>query len=70
MLRAGLCRLHPREAAARGGCCPPAVTDTPRGGVCCGCRAKNDKRTLYVGGLDDDVDVAVLRAAFIPFGEV
>jgi hypothetical protein len=33
-------------------------------------RAKNDKRTLYVGGLDDDVDLAVLRAAFIPFGEV
>ena len=34
------------------------------------CRVKNDKRTLYVGGLDDDVDLAVLRAAFIPFGEV
>jgi|LauGreDrversion2_3_1035106.scaffolds.fasta_scaffold116647_1 hypothetical protein len=34
------------------------------------CRSKNDKRTLYVGGLDEDVDLAVLRAAFIPFGEV
>mmetsp|Transcript_33362 Transcript_33362/g.68893 ORF Transcript_33362/g.68893 Transcript_33362/m.68893 type:complete len:134 (-) Transcript_33362:2267-2668(-) len=31
---------------------------------------KQDKRTLYVGGLDEDVDVEVLRAAFIPFGEL
>jgi len=34
------------------------------------CRSKTDKRILYVGGLDEDVDLAVLRAAFIPFGEV
>jgi hypothetical protein len=33
-------------------------------------RVKNDKRILYVGGLEDEVDLAVLRAAFIPFGEV
>mmetsp|Transcript_3104 Transcript_3104/g.7378 ORF Transcript_3104/g.7378 Transcript_3104/m.7378 type:complete len:145 (-) Transcript_3104:30-464(-) len=32
--------------------------------------SKNDKRTLYVGGLQDDVVVEHLRAAFIPFGEV
>eukprot|EP00996_Jenningsia_fusiforme_P004869 NODE_5748_length_641_cov_28.929054_g5357_i0.p1 GENE.NODE_5748_length_641_cov_28.929054_g5357_i0~~NODE_5748_length_641_cov_28.929054_g5357_i0.p1 ORF type:complete len:111 (-),score=23.84 NODE_5748_length_641_cov_28.929054_g5357_i0:221-553(-) len=29
-----------------------------------------DKRTLYVGGLDAQVDTATLRAAFVPFGEV
>ncbi len=28
------------------------------------------KRTLYVGGLDDKVDVATLTAAFLPFGEI
>ncbi len=33
-------------------------------------RVKQDKRTLYVGGLDEDVDVEILKAAFIPFGEV
>ena len=33
-------------------------------------RPKQDKRTLYVGGLDEDVGVEILRAAFIPFGEV
>ena len=30
----------------------------------------NDKRTLYVGGLDDSVTEATVRAAFVPFGEV
>jgi RNA recognition motif-containing protein len=33
-------------------------------------RPKNDKRTLYVGGLEEDVTVQTLKAAFIPFGEV
>ena len=28
------------------------------------------KRTLYVGGLGDKVDVELLRAAFIPFGDL
>ena len=28
------------------------------------------KRTLYVGGLDDKVDIAILTAAFLPFGEI
>ncbi len=28
------------------------------------------KRTLYVGGLDDGVTEELLRAAFIPFGEI
>uniref|UniRef100_A0A7S0W0C0 RRM domain-containing protein n=1 Tax=Hemiselmis tepida TaxID=464990 RepID=A0A7S0W0C0_9CRYP len=32
--------------------------------------SRQDKRTLYVGGLAEDVDVATLRAAFIPFGEL
>mmetsp|Transcript_3114 Transcript_3114/g.7331 ORF Transcript_3114/g.7331 Transcript_3114/m.7331 type:complete len:135 (-) Transcript_3114:379-783(-) len=31
---------------------------------------KNDKRTLYVGGLEEDVTVETLRAAFIPFGDL
>jgi hypothetical protein len=31
---------------------------------------KQDKRTLYVGGLEEDVDINTLRSAFIPFGEV
>jgi len=29
-----------------------------------------EKRTLYVGGLDEAGDEATLKAAFIPFGEV
>uniref|UniRef100_A0A7S4GHE4 RRM domain-containing protein n=1 Tax=Eutreptiella gymnastica TaxID=73025 RepID=A0A7S4GHE4_9EUGL len=29
-----------------------------------------EKRTLYVGGLEEGVDEAILKAAFIPFGEV
>ncbi|XP_055388885.1 peptidyl-prolyl cis-trans isomerase E-like [Condylostylus longicornis] len=28
------------------------------------------KRTLYVGGLDDHVNKAILQAAFIPFGDI
>jgi len=28
------------------------------------------KKTLYVGGLDEQVDVTLLQAAFIPFGEI
>ena len=32
--------------------------------------AVNDKRTLYVGGLDERVDRGVLHAAFVPFGEI
>jgi len=32
--------------------------------------AVNDKRTLYVGGLEESVTEATLRAAFLPFGEV
>jgi peptidyl-prolyl isomerase E (cyclophilin E) len=31
---------------------------------------RNDKRTLYVGGLDDTVNETLLYAAFIPFGDV
>ena len=30
----------------------------------------NDKRTLYVGGLEESVTEATLRAAFVPFGEL
>ncbi|CAG8441928.1 2520_t:CDS:2 [Ambispora gerdemannii] len=29
-----------------------------------------NKCTIYVGGLDDQVDEKVLHAAFIPFGEI
>ncbi|KAI9279802.1 peptidyl-prolyl cis-trans isomerase E [Sporodiniella umbellata] len=32
--------------------------------------AKNNKTTLYISGLDQQVNEAVLHAAFIPFGEV
>ena len=32
--------------------------------------AVNDKRTLYVGGLEESVTEATLRAAFVPFGEI
>lgn len=28
------------------------------------------KRTVFVGGLDDEVDEKVLHAAFIPFGDI
>jgi len=30
----------------------------------------NDKRTLYVGGLEESVTEETLRAAFVPFGEI
>lgn len=30
----------------------------------------NDKRTLYVGGLDESVTEETVRAAFVPFGEL
>ena len=32
--------------------------------------AQQQKRTLYVGGLEDDVDEKTLHAAFIPFGDI
>ena len=32
--------------------------------------AVNDKRTLYVGGLEESVTEATLKAAFLPFGEI
>lgn len=28
------------------------------------------KRTLYIGGLDENVDKTILQAAFIPFGDL
>merc|ERR1719217_1446906 len=30
----------------------------------------NDKRTLYVGGLEESVNEDTLRAAFVPFGDI
>ena len=30
----------------------------------------NQKKTCYVGGLADEVDESVIRAAFIPFGDI
>lgn len=33
-------------------------------------KGTNPKTTLYVGGLDESVDVATLHAAFIPFGDL
>jgi len=30
----------------------------------------NNKRTIYVGGLADEADESVVRAAFIPFGDI
>ncbi|KAL2733290.1 peptidyl-prolyl cis-trans isomerase E-like [Vespula maculifrons] len=32
--------------------------------------SSNTKRTIYVGGLAEEVDEKVLHAAFIPFGEI
>ncbi|KAG2201481.1 hypothetical protein INT46_010097 [Mucor plumbeus] len=32
--------------------------------------AKDNKTTLYIGGIDQHVDSAILHAAFIPFGEI
>merc|ERR1712086_611626 len=29
-----------------------------------------DKRTLYVGGLEENVDEAIVHSAFIPFGDI
>lgn len=30
----------------------------------------NHKRTIYVGGLAEEVDEKILNAAFIPFGDI
>lgn len=30
----------------------------------------NDKRTVYVGGLSDDVTEQLIKDAFIPFGDI
>lgn len=30
----------------------------------------NSKRTVYVGGLAEEVDARVLHAAFVPFGDL
>merc|ERR1712072_272202 len=30
----------------------------------------SDKRTLYVGGLEENVDEPILHSAFIPFGDI
>lgn len=32
--------------------------------------SSNSKRTIYVGGLAEEVDEKVLNAAFIPFGDI
>lgn len=50
--------------------CPWAEAEAPSCPQPLRMAGKQDKRTLYVGGLDEDVNVEVLRAAFIPFGEV
>jgi peptidyl-prolyl isomerase E (cyclophilin E) len=33
-------------------------------------KGPNPKTTLYVGGLEDNVNEAILHSAFIPFGEI
>lgn len=33
-------------------------------------RIANKKTTLYVGGLDPEVTVAIVQAAFVPFGDI
>ena len=38
--------------------------------VAVGGKGSNPKTTLYVGGLEESVNEAILHAAFIPFGEV
>lgn len=30
----------------------------------------NDKRTVYVGGISDEVNEQLIRDAFIPFGDI
>lgn len=30
----------------------------------------NNKKTLYVGGLSEDVDINMIRSAFLPFGDI
>jgi peptidyl-prolyl isomerase E (cyclophilin E) len=32
--------------------------------------SNSKKKTVYIGGLAEDVDEKVLRAAFIPFGDI
>ncbi|CAI2176936.1 16441_t:CDS:2 [Funneliformis geosporum] len=35
-----------------------------------GMKDNNNKSTIYVGGLDDQVNEQILHAAFIPFGDI
>ena len=37
--------------------------------VTVGGKGSNPKTTLYVGGLEETVNEAILHSAFIPFGE-
>lgn len=38
--------------------------------VAVGGKGSNPKTTLYVGGLEESVNEAILHSAFIPFGEI
>jgi hypothetical protein len=38
--------------------------------VATGGKGSNPKTTLYVGGLDESVNDAILHSAFIPFGDI
>ena len=38
--------------------------------VATGGKGSNPKTTLYVGGLEENINEAILHSAFIPFGEI
>ena len=48
--------------------CTPTICNTAQ--LTAGGKGTNPKTTLYVGGLEENVNEAILNSAFIPFGEI
>ena len=48
--------------------CTTAICNIPQ--LTAGGKGTNPKTTLYVGGLEENVNEAILNSAFIPFGEI
>ena len=73
---AGLCcegkLLHQTAAEVGEKCaaCSFNATICNTAQLAAGGKGTNPKTTLYVGGLEENVNEAILNSAFIPFGEI
>ena len=64
--------LHQTAAGDGEGCaaCNCNTTGCITAQLTAGGKGSNPKTTLYVGGLEENVNEAILNSAFIPFGEI